>query len=149
MLILVLGALGWLCSVGQSPVDTRPCSTITGGFLSNYLSPQAATEKARKDIWLAYKQKQPVCLTLILVSREGHSWESTFRATPGPSGEWTMSLDVSSDSAQGHGGVARHYKIKRIQRLSLSSNQPIGDENASPGTYRLRLTQSDGLFVDI
>lgn len=78
ILILVLVALGWVssaASVGQSPADIRPCSTITGGFLKYYLSAQAATEKARVDMWLAYEQKQAVCVSLILFSREGHSWE--------------------------------------------------------------------------
>jgi hypothetical protein len=60
-----------------------------------------------------------------------------------------MSLDISTDSEQGRGGVVKHYKIESIQRLSLSSNQPIGNENADSGTYSLRLFQSDGSFVDI
>lgn len=66
---------------------TRPCSAITGGFLGDELSSQAAIEKTRLDIWLTYEQRQSICVSLNLVTREGHSRERKFRATPGPAGE--------------------------------------------------------------
>ena len=152
MLILIVLAMGLLSSttlMAQSPVDTSPCLMITGGFLRDELSPQAAIEKARVEIWLAYDHKQATCVSLNLIPREGHSYTRMFRIKADAGGALEMSLDILTDAARKQSDASQHHKITKIQRLSTSTNRPTVSDDAGPATYRLRLFENDQQFVDI